>query len=158
MRCLLRGPVELFHNPLFQSHERMKTLFGKMDQNEITYLETVLYGLVENRLLFEAGDIVPNADVIRAVRDRFEAGINSIGMPNEEAVKVLAAFNWLIENFTKYSDLLSESAKGLKKTGHQVPFDGRKMSGREKRPVRNGTEEANRKPGSIKHGRLDHRV
>jgi hypothetical protein len=153
VRCLLRGPAELFHNHLFQSHERMKTPYGKMDQNEISCLETILYGLVENRLLFEAVDITPNADVIRAVRDRFEAEMSDNGMPNEKAVKVLAAFNWLIENFAKYSDLLGESAKGLKKTRHQVLFDGR-----EKRSVRNGTEVASRKPGSIKHRKLDHRV
>lgn len=150
--------AEFFHNPLSQSHESMKALDGKINQNQTTCLGIILDGLVENRLLFETSDIELNADFIRAVRDRFEDEMSGNGTVNQDAVKVLAAFNRLIENFAEYFELLSDPSKWFKTIDHQARVDGRASNWRRKGFKKNGAKTGTCETAFFERRKLDHRI
>lgn len=157
MTWLLGCTAEFFHNPLSQRHERVKTPDQGKNDDEITCLKIILDRLVENSAQFESGDIELNVDFVRTLRDRVQAELNGNGGVGQGAVKVLAAFNTLIEHFAEYFDLPSDTSK-MSQIGRQARVDGRASNWREKGFMKDGTKERNPEKEAFERRKLDHRI
>jgi len=81
--------------------EKVTDAAGQAD--EIAYLKMILDGLVQNRSLFETGDVDLDEEFLQELRNSVDSILKADSRFKKEVrIKVLNAFNVLIDNYPKY--------------------------------------------------------